>query len=76
MIYTDGKPTICSVRTYIKPIEKSKRKSYKLLIRDLVRIQHADYLHTLNLCSDDGIKGYWWGKINACLDILDRIEAL
>ena len=74
MIYTDGEPTICSVGTCIKVIEKPR--DYKLLIRDLIRIQHADYLHSFNLQNTDRMKSYYNGKINACLDILDRIDIM
>ena len=55
---------------------KKTKKSYKLLIRDLVRIQHADYLHSFNMHVTEHMKAYYQGKINACCDILDRIETM
>lgn len=75
MIFTDGEPTICSVGTEIKPVEKTKPRDYKIAIRNLVRVQYASYLHSFN-CSEEPNQGYFRGKMNACLDILDRIEIL
>ena len=75
MIYTDGRPTICSVGTEIRVVGESKPKADKIIIRDLVRIQYASYLNSFNCC-DLPNQGYFKGKMNACLDILDRIELL
>ena len=75
MIYTDGRPTICSEGIEIRVVEKSKPKDYKIVIRDLVRIQYASYLNSFNCCELPN-QGYFKGKMNACLDILDRIEIL
>lgn len=48
----------------------------KEILLDMLKIQLADYQRGKSVATTDYMKSYFGGKINATLDIIDRVHIL